>query len=68
MSRWKVWIDRELCVGDAVCVSFCPEVFQLDDEGKAVVLKEIIDESLYDCVKEAVDACTAACIYMERID
>ncbi|NJE08551.1 ferredoxin [Thermococcus sp. M39] len=45
----------------------CLEVFQLDDGGKAIVLREIIDESLYDCVKEAVDACTAACIYIEQI-
>jgi len=67
MSKWKVWIDRELCVGDAVCVSFCPEVFELDDEGKAKVLVEVIDESLYDCVKDAIEACTAACIYIEQV-
>ncbi len=67
MAKWRVWIDRELCVGDAVCVSFCPEVFQLDEEGKAVTLMEVIGDELYDCVKEAMEACTAACIYMEPV-
>ncbi|WP_394335117.1 ferredoxin [Thermococcus barossii] len=69
VAKWRVWIDEEYCVGDAVCVSFCPEVFELDEEtGKARTKVDIIGEDLYDCVKEALEACTAACIYMEQIE
>lgn len=31
----KVWIDQDLCTGDAQCVEICPEVFFMheDDRG-----------------------------------
>lgn len=32
-------IDRDLCIGAASCVAVYPEVFELDEESKAVVLK-----------------------------
>ena len=34
----KVVIDRDLCIGAASCVALLPEVFALDEEGKAIVL------------------------------
>jgi ferredoxin len=33
-------VDRELCIGAASCVAVLPEVFQLDDEDKAVILRK----------------------------
>ncbi len=33
-------VDRELCIGAASCVALYPEVFALDDENKAVILKK----------------------------
>jgi ferredoxin len=33
-------IDRDLCIGAASCVAVYPEIFQLDEENKAVVLKK----------------------------
>lgn len=32
-------IDRDLCIGAASCVAVYPEIFELDEESKAVVLK-----------------------------
>ncbi|MCX7845225.1 MAG: ferredoxin, partial [Dictyoglomaceae bacterium] len=32
-------IDRDLCIGCGVCASLCPDVFEIDDEGKARVLE-----------------------------
>lgn len=34
----KVWVDRDKCIGAAPCVAVAPNVFELDGEGKAVVL------------------------------
>lgn len=34
----KIKIDRDLCIGAAPCVAIAPEVFELDEEGKAIVL------------------------------
>ena len=33
-------VDRELCIGAASCVAVYPEVFQMDDENKAVILQK----------------------------
>ena len=30
----KVWIDQELCTGDAQCVEICPDVFFMHDDGR----------------------------------
>lgn len=33
----KIFIDRDLCIGAASCIAIAPDVFELDDENKAVV-------------------------------
>ena len=33
-------IDRDLCIGAASCIAVYPEIFELDEENKAVVLKK----------------------------
>ena len=30
----KVWIDQDLCTGDAQCVEICPDVFFMHDDGR----------------------------------
>lgn len=36
----KVKVDRDLCIGAATCVAVAPKTFELDSEGKAVILKK----------------------------
>jgi len=38
VNRIKIEVDRDLCIGSGDCVDSAPEVFALDDEGKAIVL------------------------------
>lgn len=33
-------VDRDLCIGAASCVAVYPEIFALDEESKAVILKK----------------------------
>ncbi len=33
----KIFIDRDLCIGAASCIAVVPDVFELDNENKAVV-------------------------------
>ena len=37
-NRIHVEVDRNLCIGSGDCVDTAPDVFQLDDEDKAVVV------------------------------
>jgi ferredoxin len=37
-NRIDVTVDRALCIGSGDCVDTAPDVFQLDDEDKAVVV------------------------------
>ncbi|MFH1866777.1 MAG: ferredoxin, partial [Patescibacteria group bacterium] len=33
----KVRVDRDLCISAATCLALLPEVFELDEDGKAVI-------------------------------
>ncbi|HMN14306.1 MAG TPA: ferredoxin [Bellilinea sp.] len=53
----KVRVDSDTCMGCGVCDSICPEVFQLGDEGYAVVLLDPVPEQYQDLVQQAIDEC-----------
>lgn len=40
MAKYKVKVDRALCIGAASCVAVAPNTFDLDGEGKAVIKKK----------------------------
>lgn len=33
----RVVVDKDTCIGSASCVAIAPDLFELDDDGKAVV-------------------------------
>ncbi len=53
--------DKETCIGCGTCVGMCPDIFELDEEGKA----RIKEEKDKDCAREAADACPAGAISMD---
>ena len=61
----RVVVDRELCQDHGQCVFAAPQVFELDEEGKLVVLQEEVDESLRANVEEAADVCPTQAITLE---
>ena len=52
-----VEVDEDRCQGHARCWAICPEVFDLDDEGHAVVLQPDVPERLEATAREAVLNC-----------
>ncbi|KZL90009.1 ferredoxin [Clostridium magnum] len=61
----KAVVDQETCIGCGLCPSICPEVFQMNDDGKA---EEVVDEvsgELVDSAKEAADSCPVNAISVE---
>lgn len=59
----KIIIDKEACIGDGICVSLCPDVFRMADDGKAEVIDEQSNEP---CVQDAIDACPTEAISIEE--
>jgi ferredoxin len=58
----RVEVDRDLCIGSADCVASEPDVFELDDEGKAIVLDP--DAAPTDRVVEAAQNCPVTAIFV----
>ncbi len=56
----KVKVIEEKCIGCGVCVNTCPEVFEMNDDNKAIV----VDDADYDScdVDEAIDNCPTEAI------
>ncbi len=48
-----VKVDKEKCIGCGTCQSICPEVFEIDNNGKAKIISQIKSP----CIKEAIESC-----------
>lgn len=57
--------DFEACQGYANCVMPAPEVYDIDDEGTVVLLKEEISEEERAKVDEAVNSCPVSALSIE---
>ena len=53
----RVSVDADRCEGHARCWGLCPEVFDLDDEGHAVVKLAEIPPDLEDKARDAARNC-----------
>ncbi|NTW28845.1 MAG: ferredoxin [Coriobacteriia bacterium] len=62
----KPVVDEDLCIGCAACEDLCPDVFRIEDDGLAHVIKDDPGPELYACVREASDACPVSAILIEE--
>jgi ferredoxin len=58
----KVRVDAGVCAGFGVCLGHCPEVFELHDDGYAIVLVSEVPKELEDAVRTAVSQCPSRAI------
>ncbi|MEM1627693.1 MAG: ferredoxin [Desulfurococcaceae archaeon] len=80
MAKYRVKIEpRENCISDMVCVSICPDVFEMNpDDNKSQITEKfresgniavgIIPEDLVSCAQDAANACPVQIIYIEKIE
>ena len=61
----KAIVDRDACIGCGLCESICPEVFELNDEGIAVVLVDKIPAGSEECARQSEDECPVEAITVE---
>lgn len=52
---YKIVVDREKCQGIGACVGAAPDVFEMDREGKAVVVDATASDD--DTIMEAAESC-----------
>ena len=80
MTRYRVWLDREGCIGVAACVAVFEQLWSIDDEGKAKMIMENakmlengdweieIDDSLLEKARDSADVCPVNAVHIENID
>ena len=61
-KTWSVVIDRELCMGSGLCITYAPGTFEHDEEARAVLRTSTTDA--LDEVRSAVEACPTGAIQL----
>lgn len=61
----KAFVDKDICIGCGACTGICPEVFDMDDDGLAIAIKEELKSELEDSAVEAQDGCPVSAIIIE---
>lgn len=57
----KLHVDEGLCAGHALCTVIAPDLFEMDERGKAIVIGEIDDANRADA-EDSVAECPAHAI------
>ncbi len=58
----KVVVDPGICAGFSACLGLCPEVFELHDDGYAVVRVVEVPKQFEEAVRTAVKQCPSSAI------
>lgn len=56
------YVDKDLCIGCGLCPDICPEVFKMDDDGKAIAQEGGIPEVVINLAKDAEAQCPVEAI------
>jgi ferredoxin len=62
----KVTVDFTKCTGLGICESMAPDIFEVDDDGKLVLLKDDVTDDELQSVEEAVAGCPTEALRIER--
>ena len=65
-NRVAITVDRALCIGSGDCVDTAPDVFQLDEEDKAIVVDP--DGAPLDDIVAAAGNCPVGAIFVTGAD
>lgn len=61
----KGYVDKDTCIGCGLCPGICPEVFDMDSDGKAVAIDKDIPDDAQDSAKDAEEQCPVDAIKVE---
>ena len=60
----KVQVNSEICAGFGICLGIAPEVFELHDDGYAIVLVSEVKPADEDAMRRAASQCPAQAIIL----
>jgi len=58
----KPMVDQNLCIGCGTCINACPQVFEINAEGKAEIRQDAPDCNEAGCCEVARDSCPVGAI------
>lgn len=58
----KAIVDKKICIGCGLCLSHCPDVFELDGNNKSNVIVDVIPLQFETCAIYARDDCPVSAI------
>ncbi|OBK59048.1 ferredoxin [Mycobacterium paragordonae] len=53
----RVWVDDGSCRGHGMCLTLCPEVFSLTDDGYAEAITGEVPAEFEAAAREAIECC-----------
>ena len=62
----RVWVDHKVCVGNAMCESITPQVFELNDDRQSEAVNPAGDTE--EKILEAAESCPVSAIFVEDAD
>lgn len=60
----KVHVNSEICAGFGICLGIAPDVFELHDDGYAIVLVSEVKPDDEDMIRRAVSQCPSQAIFL----
>jgi ferredoxin len=66
MSRWKVSVDKDICICSAMCVALAPGWFVLDEQQRSGPVDAEIDPD--ELVRDAAASCPSQAISLVDAD
>jgi ferredoxin len=61
--KLRVWVDHSACVGNAMCETFAPNTFRLNDNRQSEVVDAAGDSP--EKILEAAENCPVSAIFVE---
>lgn len=61
----KAYVNQDTCICCGMCEGICPDVFQLNEEGKSFAIEDEIPEELLSMAQDAESGCPVDAIKVE---